>query len=373
MCPDTVVRGMLAAMASKHSALTLLLSLVGLIGLTPSVAEACACCDGHAERTVVGWSASGQTALVNHRSFGCVDTHSLELLRAGQAEPVGCFDVYSARPDRRVDCASLTPGYDRFPPEGRPTSSPRVADYSGAAQQVDAAHVRATLHRFAATEDESLRVQLRVEVRAGGRWTEVHRQEVQLGRPEHGADIGDLPESEQRVAAVPQPVEVHIWPSPQGQRGLVEVGGYNVDPAPGIGLYSETMHWVHLPEGVVLSSGGPNLSFAAADASLRRIDWMNQAAARRVNRLALSVHARGEFEASARLFATALTVAPNHVGAQYNLACAYARLSQADEAVALLQALADRGCSRCRQKLVRAQQDPDLAAIRPRLPTNAAE
>lgn len=352
-------------MTSRQSLQVLTLMLFGLVA--PSVAEACACCDGHAERSVVGWSASGRSALVDHRSFGCEDKHALEIRRVGQEQPVGCFDIYSTRPDRRVACSSLVPGYDRFPPDQRPTTSPRAAEYSGAAQQVDAAHVRATLHRIDGAND-SHRVQIRVAVRAGAGWTEVHRQEVLLGRPEHGADIGDLPESAQRVAAVPQPIEVHVWPSPSGEHALVEVGGYNVDPS--YGLYSETMHWARIPTGVPLASSGSNLTFAIPDASLRNVDWMNHASARRLNRFALSVHGRGEFEASARLFATALTVAPTHVGAQYNLACAYARLGQEDEAVALLQSLADRACTRCRQKLVRAQQDPDLASIRSRLPTS---
>lgn len=347
---------------------------------TASEASACACCDGGARREVVGWSTSGNSALVRMQGVGCEDVLALEVLRRGDDEPVGCFDLYSETPAQRVACNDLAYGFDRWDPRDRPQwrdrPLPRQRSYPGAPTQIAASHLRATLTHV--TPQDDLEPPLRLEVFALGArgWVPLFERPITRGRPEDGRDIEDMSLAEQITARSPLPIEVRVWPSPNGRHALVEVSGQN--EAPGIGHYPDAMSWIRLPPGLNLptiapaEADGRALALQPIDPDFthgdRERDRIATASARRVNAAALRAHRAGDFGNAAALFATAAMTDARDPMSRYNLACALAQLGQEAPALAVLEDLKRSGCPRCAERLERARHDPDLAPLRDRLP-----
>lgn len=349
----------------------------------PSEAEACACCDGGAARDVVGWSESGNSALVRMRGIGCEDVLALEIRRRGDDAPAGCFDLYGENPGTRVECGAgaLSYGFDRWDWSERPAweslRSPRQAAYPQTPTEVAASHLRATLTREA--PDDELAPTMRLEVFALGArgWVPLFERTLHPGRPDDARSPEDMTHAEQVTARTPRPIEVRVWPSPNGRHALVEVGGQN--ESPNMGWFPEQMSWVRLPAdlaplptvaagdpgGRALALLGIEPAFAHENAEADRLAI---ATAREVNRAGLTAHRAERFDEAAALFATAAMTDPRDAMSRYNLACAFARLGQEAPALAVLKDLKDSRCPRCAERLRRARQDPDLAALRDRLP-----
>ncbi|MEM6957650.1 MAG: tetratricopeptide repeat protein [Myxococcota bacterium] len=355
-----------------------------LIALRPTAAGACACCDGGIERALVGWSQSGRSALVQAHHVGCEDHLAFEIWRPGQSEPVGCFDAYSDAPTRRVECGALTFGYDRFAPnETRPTSSPRAAEYPRAPRQLDPSLLRARLEPV--SDAGELPYALVVELRHQGRWHELLRAPLgDTGAPEGGAgeeDLMDLPEDERLGLLMALAVEVRVWPSPRGRRALLQVRGHNT--APTMGFWPDELRWVELPAAGLPTVEGDVPVYAvpgfARSPDSHAMGWHEtddeiRSLIRALNRHGLARHRAGDYVESARWFARAVTMAPSRAVYRYNLACALARLGQAEGALAQLAILADApaSCERCDERMLRARADEDLSSIRARVPRRNA-
>lgn len=80
-----------------------------------------------------------------------------------------------------------------------------------------------------------------------------------------------------------------------------------------------------------------------------------------LNRRALAVHQRGDFEASEAAFHAVLEASPGYALARFNHACALARLGRLDEARVSLEALLAEDLPTFGPRL---EADPDLAALR---------
>ena len=160
------------------------------------------------------------------------------------------------------------------------------------------------------------------------------------------------------------PIAVRVWPSPNGRVAIVEVRGENTEP--GMGFFPDVLSFVSLASPlpaeapVATSPGMPAARVVGARGDTR--------AARHFIRRGLDAHRGGDFERSSMLFAKALLADPGSAGARYDLACALARRGNLTAALVLLRELRAMDCPRCRELLDRASSDPDLVALRSRLP-----
>lgn len=350
-------------------ALPIAATLVALSMATPNLAEACACCDGGNTREVVGWSASGQSALVSNRGKRCQDTLSFEIMRAGRDEPIACFDGYSETPSRRIACSDLADGFERFGDndDARPTTSPRAREYPVAPEQIAASHVYATLEDAPGSpEHGNERHRLRVFVLVGDQWRPLFERTLFLGAPE-GQMEEDMSDLELAVMQGPQAIKVRVWPNPSGERALVEVSGHNESPS--MGEFPDDMAWVRLPSTTLprVTPGAPGIALAVRIMNDSTLAQLPRQAARIINGQGLRYHRQQQYLAAAEQFATALLVNPAHVVARYNLACALALLGHLEPAFAILETIAESDCARCAERMERALVDDDLAALRPRM------
>lgn len=206
---------------------------------TESIALACACCDRGSTREIIGWSASGRSALVRYETQACEQYVAMEVWRTGRDAPATCFDLLSETPDAPIACSSITDGMH----ETAERRSTRSRHYPQPALQLHPADVRARAWRARPGEnDESYvsPVELQIEIRVAGAWRRVWDGRFHAGRPERY----DIPVAFQYVE---QPLEVSVWPSPNGERALLAVSGHDI--APGFGEWPTTLYWITLPEG----------------------------------------------------------------------------------------------------------------------------
>lgn len=352
----------------------MILAAVAAMLALPSVAEACACCDGGNTREVVGWS--GETALVRQRGLACEDTLSFEIMRAGRPEPIGCFDAYGETPSRRTACSENETGYDRFDDgDARPTTTPRASEYASPPLQLAATHVHATLEAGPATERGAPLSTLRVFLWSYGLWQPIYERSLHLGHPDYESFDGDVPialTDEQQISELAnQNVQVRVWPAPSGRRALVEVSGHDVSP--GTGHFPEELVWVPLPASSLslprVADDADGLVVAVPAMSTPHVDSVTRQTARRANALGLRYHNARNYVQAAFWFTQALMVNPAHVVARYNLACALARQSRIEPAFEVLRIIQHSQCPRCQERMNRARVDEDLRSLRSRLVT----
>lgn len=373
-----------------------LLILVGALAI-PNIAEACACCDGGEERTILAWSASGRSALVEMRTVGCVASAAYEIWEVGHDAPVRCFDRYGD-PERAIACDALVDAWDVHDggPEGVPLATSRrlATRFPQPARPLASTHLHATLTPAPDPEDSTARrVRLEVLVMRGSSTTGttttgatatgattsttsattsgttgtvatprvLTTRELYLGRPEDYS----VPEEEERTDDL---ISVRVWPSPNGRDAIVEVNGENADP--GTGFFPVHLSFVRLDESTAslgtVERTSSVLAAPAYAATSPNADARRDAA--RFIRRGLALHRTGDFASSSTLFAWALMADPSSVGARYDLACALARLGRPAAALALLTELRVADCRRCRVLLRRATTDPDLESVRALLP-----
>ncbi len=389
--------------------------VAGVLGL-PSVVDACACCDGGEERTVVAWSASGRSALVEMRTTGCQASAAYEVWEVGRDAPVRCFDRYGDA-ERAVACDALVDAWDVHDggPEGVPLATSRrlATRFPQAARPLAATFLHATLTPVVDSSDptSSRRVRLDVYVSTSGAAASsvtgsssspsavspssvspsavspsavspsavspsavspstgspsaaselrlLSSRVLRLGRPEDYT----VPAEEERT---PMPIAVRVWPSPNGHDVLVEVSGENADPD--MGFFPDHLSFVRLDAVATLGTvertelvlASPTYRPSSPSADARRD-------AARFIRRGLALHATGDFVASAAHFVSALMADPSSAGARYDLACALARQGRHAAALALLAELRLADCRRCRALLRRAPSDPDLESLRGRM------
>jgi hypothetical protein len=91
--------------------------------------------------------------------------------------------------------------------------------------------------------------------------------------------------------------------------------------------------------------------------------------AKDLNREALAKHKKRDFEGSAEGWFATVEKDPGHVVARFNLACAMARLDEADAAFEVLGQLEKAGCPQCLGQVLVADRDKDWDGLRgdPRL------
>ncbi|MBW2465211.1 MAG: hypothetical protein JRH11_26415, partial [Deltaproteobacteria bacterium] len=112
-----------------------------------SGADACACCDGSGERTLVGWSASGRSAMIEHQyTTACEPAHALEVWPVRSQAPSHCFDLQAEDPDARTACDALTFQEDaRQAGRTTPGASTRQRFYPQAGRLIKSQHLVARL------------------------------------------------------------------------------------------------------------------------------------------------------------------------------------------------------------------------------------
>lgn len=335
------------------------------MAMSPTRAWACACCDAQGSRRLVGWSDTGRSALVAAEdSQACTRHAALEVYRATAArrdrelrdgEPRDqrhhCFDLFSEEPDAVADCRSL--GDDMALPDG-PRSSTRGRSFPVPAESVAAAHVRARSFDSTAMDPmgSGLGRQVRVALTTPAGEEEIARLDVHLARGEY--------------ETAPSPLQVVVYPSPNGRIAMVELT--TVDEAPGTGLFTTLMHLAPLPESltpeVLNSMLGPRTPRTVEPTAAERAAARRRREAQAVNRRGLRQARRRRYAEARALFARALELYPDYAAARFNLACMLARLGETDAAFDALEALYDETCPRCMEFLGRVASDEDLASLR---------
>jgi len=318
---------------------------------SPSVAAACACCDGHTERAPRGWSADGRLAVEVRSYVGCESHRYVEVWRPDGAR-AECFDLH-ADPARAVAC-------DAPMRDGGEASARRwsAGPFSSAARPLDAGLVRAHLTDAPPTEEGRARQLLTVEVLAIEGWRELLRLTILRGAPE----TYDEPVLE---SGADLPIVVGVWPSPRGGRAAVLVRGH--DTAPGTGHFDTTVHWVDLPalrRAERRERAPDHWSMVALPAfTAARVPFLARTRAQRLVRDALA-HQRGDRDAAAMsLLVEAASVDPSNAYVRYHLARGLARDGQPARAAAVLEALRSAACAACEAALRDARRDPRLAPL----------
>jgi hypothetical protein len=98
-------------------------------------AEACACCDAGASRSVVGWSdPEGEVMIEYGHNYACTPHHTLEVWKIGAAEPSACYDLYQ-EPDKRISCNDVI-GSGGTPPGTKPKPSKARAAFRRKARTI---------------------------------------------------------------------------------------------------------------------------------------------------------------------------------------------------------------------------------------------
>lgn len=385
------MRGRIIAMFPLISrvALTTLL----LLTLLPSRADACGCCDGWGDTTLLGWSERGNLLTVEEATEGCSPRAILQVLRRpGEERMPLCFDLQD-EPERPRHCHDGFPGGDVAMEEAEVAAA--VAAHSRRryfplpVTQLDPANVRVELHRRAATEEEmdeddgvamsERYLFVEVAIRAvDGTWHPSATYRTYPGSPEH-ADMSwyeeDAPdgrgeefmeEDAPEFRTPPGAITVRAYPSPDGAHVVLSVRGQN--EAPGTGFFPATVVWGTMPDAAApgrADAEGVTLGIERGTPSARSSDAGVAVSVDRLNAWALRAHGRGAYATSATWFARLISMDPANPVLRYNLASALARLGQVHVALDLLEGLREaQGCARCRERLRRARRDPDFAALR---------
>lgn len=322
--------------------------VVLIILATESVALACACCDRGSTREIVGWSSTGRSALVRYETQACEQHVALEVWRAGRDAPAACFDLLAADPDAQVACSAITDGMHELAAR----TSRRTRLYPRAPLQLHPGDVRARVWRARPTEDEESYVsplEMRLEIRVAGAWVEVWSGRFYAGRPESY----DIPTAFQYVE---QPLEVAVWPTPNGDRALLTIRGH--DTAPGMGEWPTSMHWISLPEGSstrrVAATSEPTLSTMEHRAGFPR----RVRAARTIVDLARQAVDEEHLSEAEYLYALALYANPRLSDAILGLSATRLARGRGDGLDLLLRAVAIDP-----EAVLRTESDPRFAVL----------
>jgi hypothetical protein len=89
-----------------------------------------------------------------------------------------------------------------------------------------------------------------------------------------------------------------------------------------------------------------------------------QKQATEANRAGFRAYRKGDLTAAAAEYERAVRAHPGHALARYNLACVWARLGQAERALAALRELREAGCPTCLARVAGAPADEDWAALK---------
>ncbi len=231
---------------------TIVAVLVGaLLLLSASEANACACCEQTSDRAPVGWSSDGTRLLVHYQRFGCELYSVDEMYQVGQAAPTTCFDRHSATPTVGSSCGTPADGYETATEEPEPFGTD-----SGQAAGLAPAHPLARdQFRASIRVMEQFVALLKVEVVHRGRWHEVMRERVNLGRSEYD-DSGYYMEGDHPLAYLPYAIEVDLFASPatpaRGERRqalLRWTGSVVSEPGDARMDFGHSLRWVALPRG----------------------------------------------------------------------------------------------------------------------------
>lgn len=349
----------------------------------PNEAGACACCDGGDRAEVLGFTDTDAALLERHGVQACEALDRLEVWRAGSTSPVRCFDLHASEANRARRCDDWT--YSEHFDEPSGASHPRRTFFPHAARYLAPTDIRATLAPYQAPSPPSATEAIQddegsppshtllVEVRTASGFVRVMVMDVTLGAPERlsedNEDEGDEDEDAEMAIEPPDAVEVHVAVSPSGANLVVLVHGF--DSAPGMGHFPTEVR----PAAVVgldaarFVSERPVASLAiATSGAASPLDATSIASTvARYNRAALALHRARNYEQAMQLWVRLLSVAPADGNVRYNLACALARLGDAERALEQLRDLharAGAGCPVCQERLRRARRDPDLATVR---------
>jgi hypothetical protein len=334
--------------------LWLILAAAGVVLCPTQEVQACACCDGWTNRTVIGWSKSGKSVLTgSDGNLGCESFNRLGVLRVGKRGAKRTYEL----PARKAKQPTKRHRATRFFPLPARQLDPGLV-------RVRTKVVRIKLNSGFAVPLQSLNGAQRgervtVELLQGGRWSKVWSRIVLPYTPSDPS--GAQPEEDLHQV----PLRVELWPAPDKQHALLVLGGH--ETMPGIGHKSTSLHWVKLPATAtvrLVASTGSALSFAVPAPARKRARSVLARAARRRNSAGMALHRKGKHNASADRFYQALRFDPAHTLARYNFACALARLGHSARALGILAELKKQGCKRCLEQLKAAASDPDLASLR---------
>jgi hypothetical protein len=210
--------------------------------VAPASAHACACCDGGGTRSLVGWSETGRSALVEHQWWsGCEHRHTYEVWRpSSPSSPTHCFDLYAANPDAVSSCewVELTSGFEAEEAGRTPGTPTRTRFFPKPPRAFQPEHLLVTLTRVgprddAPCDDPQL---LTVALRAAPA-EPLLRTGLCLGAPDDGAFHAEELEV--------NPITVLVFPAPAGERALVFWSGQ--DDMPGIGAFDTNVAMAPLP------------------------------------------------------------------------------------------------------------------------------
>jgi hypothetical protein len=197
-----------------------------MLVLSSRPAEACSCCGASTTRRLVGWTeAGGAVALEFSSDAACELRRAIEVWHAGSAAPAGCYDLFRD-PDRRVACDAIE--WERLSASAKPASD-RIRGRFATRPALPASRVRLRKQR---PDPQSATLQLEVEVEVGGTWTRVW----------HGMTTSRETVSRLDGRVEPMPLEVTLWPSPRGDRGLLLL-----ENVPRGSNFETEVHWVALP------------------------------------------------------------------------------------------------------------------------------
>ncbi len=340
-------------MLSRIFVLALLFSLSSLS--LPSLAEACACCDGGSTRRIVGWTPGGAALVEYQGTVACEPMHAYEVWRVGANRPSGCYDLFAEDAGARVNCVDLSSRRDddrRSREERLAGADIRRAAFSSAVRVLRASDVRAEIRQLR-PETLGTHARLVVSVRgADGHFSEVLRRPLLLGAVETH-DGGQ---------AMLNALGVIVFVDPSRSRALVRVDGHNTGP--GIGHFPQDLFPAGLPamaDASIVIETIPTYALPSLTAAAT-----SEEGGRDSNQVGLRAHRAGEFVNAAEHFAAAVAQNPRVPVYRTNLACAYARRGETESALAILETLfASRSeCPRCAEALVRAARDEDLRALR---------
>lgn len=205
------------------------LAVTVALGGAPSVAAACACCDGFTNLKVDGWSRSGKSVLISLDGVvACEAFKEQRVLRLGKMTATRCFDLLTST--RPVPCDARQT--HAFPIKGKAKRSTLGPMFPQKATALPDQRVR-TRNGW---DKKKGRWQTRVELRVGKRWRRLWRGALPPYAP-------DDPSGRTRPDALS--VEATIHPAPSGTWALLVLRNY--ESMPGIGHRTESAHWVRLP------------------------------------------------------------------------------------------------------------------------------
>jgi protein-disulfide isomerase len=213
----------------KLSAVIILLSAIGVIGLSPSNASASACRCGAANVTPLAWIPNGTRLLVRaENSTECKHHHSLEEYRVKTRKRVRCYDL-SGVAGKPVDCHALT---DRVMAKHSLRDTGLLRVYRSKAHPLPSRRVQVSVTTKRKSDMDEARAHIKVRVRVQKGWKTIWAGEA--SPMELVCETGD--DVEESVE-----LDLKVWPSPNGKDAIVTFNAFDGES------FETRMEWVKLP------------------------------------------------------------------------------------------------------------------------------